>query len=119
MFNVWLPAVLESRAKGHGDAAIKEALGDFVLYSRTFFYQRTTHIAELIQMIDSGRMSGFSCKCFTQAYSPDGADFSLLGRCVDGSNSTRQTEIPSYMYTVHWSLDFCVHPRRTKVGCGH
>ncbi|WVO22829.1 uncharacterized protein IAS62_004172 [Cryptococcus decagattii] len=33
MFNVWLPAVLESRAKGHGDAAIKEALGDFVLYS--------------------------------------------------------------------------------------
>lgn len=36
MFNVWLPAVLESRAKGHGDAAIKEALGDFVLYSRRF-----------------------------------------------------------------------------------
>ncbi|WVQ83853.1 hypothetical protein IAT38_005997 [Cryptococcus sp. DSM 104549] len=33
MFNVWLPSVLESRAKGEGDEAIKEALGDYVLYS--------------------------------------------------------------------------------------
>ncbi|ODN74810.1 hypothetical protein L202_07125 [Cryptococcus amylolentus CBS 6039] len=33
MFNVWLPAVLESRASGDGDDAITEALGDFVLYS--------------------------------------------------------------------------------------
>ncbi|WVQ75341.1 hypothetical protein IAR50_004960 [Cryptococcus sp. DSM 104548] len=33
MFNVWLPAVLESRASGQGDDAITEALGDFVLYS--------------------------------------------------------------------------------------
>ena len=34
MFNVWLPAVLESRATGEGDEAIKEALMEFVLYSR-------------------------------------------------------------------------------------
>jgi hypothetical protein len=33
MFNVWLPAVLESRASGEGDAAIKQALQEFVLYS--------------------------------------------------------------------------------------
>jgi hypothetical protein len=33
MFNVWLPAVLESRAKGDGDEAIKQALQEFVLYS--------------------------------------------------------------------------------------
>ena len=33
MFNVWLPAVLESRAKGEGDEAIKQALQEFVLYS--------------------------------------------------------------------------------------
>ena len=33
MFNVWLPAVLESRAAGEGDGAIKSALGEFVLYS--------------------------------------------------------------------------------------
>ncbi|WWC67456.1 uncharacterized protein I206_101364 [Kwoniella pini CBS 10737] len=33
MFNVWLPSVLESKASGEGDEAIKEALGDFVLYS--------------------------------------------------------------------------------------
>ena len=33
MFNVWLPAVLESRATGEGDEAIREALKDFVLYS--------------------------------------------------------------------------------------
>ena len=33
MFNVWLPAVLESRATGEGDEAIKEALREFVLYS--------------------------------------------------------------------------------------
>lgn len=33
MFNVWLPAVLESRATGKGDEAIKEALSEFVLYS--------------------------------------------------------------------------------------
>merc|ERR1711879_1128619 len=33
MFNVWLPAVLESRAKGDGDQAIKQALQEFVLYS--------------------------------------------------------------------------------------
>ncbi|RXK39614.1 membrane transporter [Tremella mesenterica] len=33
MFNVWLPAVLESRAKGEGDEAIREALTEFVLYS--------------------------------------------------------------------------------------
>jgi hypothetical protein len=33
MFNVWLPAVLESRAKGEGDQAIKQALQEFVLYS--------------------------------------------------------------------------------------
>jgi hypothetical protein len=35
MFNVWLPAVLESRAKGEGDEAIKQALQEFVLYSGT------------------------------------------------------------------------------------
>ncbi|WRT65227.1 uncharacterized protein IL334_002170 [Kwoniella shivajii] len=33
MFNVWLPSVLESKASGEGDEAIKEALGDYVLYS--------------------------------------------------------------------------------------
>lgn len=33
MFNVWLPAVLESRAQGEGDQAIKQALQEFVLYS--------------------------------------------------------------------------------------
>ena len=33
MFNVWLPAVLESRAKGEGDEAIRSALKEFVLYS--------------------------------------------------------------------------------------
>lgn len=33
MFNVWLPAVLESRAQGEGDEAIREALREFVLYS--------------------------------------------------------------------------------------
>jgi hypothetical protein len=33
MFNVWLPAVLESRAKGEGDQAIRSALTEFVLYS--------------------------------------------------------------------------------------
>jgi hypothetical protein len=33
MFNVWLPAVLESRAKGDGDEAIRSALKEFVLYS--------------------------------------------------------------------------------------
>jgi hypothetical protein len=33
MFNVWLPAVLESRAEGEGDEAIRAALKDFVLYS--------------------------------------------------------------------------------------
>ncbi|KAK8846568.1 hypothetical protein IAR55_005654 [Kwoniella newhampshirensis] len=33
MFSVWLPAVLESRASGEGNEAIKEALNDFVLYS--------------------------------------------------------------------------------------
>ena len=33
MFNVWLPAVLESRASGEGDDAIREALQEFVLYS--------------------------------------------------------------------------------------
>ncbi|WWC87375.1 uncharacterized protein L201_002264 [Kwoniella dendrophila CBS 6074] len=33
MFNVWLPSVLESKATGEGDEAIKEALGDYVLYS--------------------------------------------------------------------------------------
>lgn len=33
MFNVWLPAVLESRASGEGDEAIKQALQEFVLYS--------------------------------------------------------------------------------------
>ncbi|WWD21884.1 hypothetical protein CI109_106372 [Kwoniella shandongensis] len=33
MFNVWLPSVLESRASGEGDEAIKEALNDYVLYS--------------------------------------------------------------------------------------
>jgi hypothetical protein len=36
MFNVWLPAVLESRAKGDGDEAIKQALQEFVLYSGKF-----------------------------------------------------------------------------------
>ncbi|KAK4685766.1 hypothetical protein P7C73_g4374, partial [Tremellales sp. Uapishka_1] len=35
MFNVWLPAVLESRASGEGDEAIREALREFVLYSRS------------------------------------------------------------------------------------
>jgi hypothetical protein len=33
MFNVWLPAVLESRSEGEGDEAIKSALQKFVLYS--------------------------------------------------------------------------------------
>ncbi|ORX36134.1 major facilitator superfamily domain-containing protein [Kockovaella imperatae] len=33
MFNVWLPAVLESRASGEGDEAIRSALSEFVLYS--------------------------------------------------------------------------------------
>ncbi|WVW78971.1 hypothetical protein I302_100934 [Kwoniella bestiolae CBS 10118] len=33
MFNVWLPSVLESKATGEGDEAIKEALSDYVLYS--------------------------------------------------------------------------------------
>lgn len=33
MFNVWLPAVLESRAEGEGDEAIRYALKEFVLYS--------------------------------------------------------------------------------------
>lgn len=33
MFNVWLPAVLESRSEGEGDEAIKSALTKFVLYS--------------------------------------------------------------------------------------
>ncbi|WVR04249.1 hypothetical protein IAU60_001249 [Kwoniella sp. DSM 27419] len=33
MFNVWLPSVLESKATGEGDEAIKEALNDYVLYS--------------------------------------------------------------------------------------
>lgn len=34
MFNVWLPAVLEDRAEGEGDQAIRVALKEFVLYSR-------------------------------------------------------------------------------------
>ena len=33
MFNVWLPATLESRAKGEGDEAIRSALTEYVLYS--------------------------------------------------------------------------------------
>lgn len=33
MFNVWLPAVLESRAQGEGDQAIRAALKEYVLYS--------------------------------------------------------------------------------------
>ena len=35
MFNVWLPAVLESRSEGEGDEAIKSGLTKFVLYSGT------------------------------------------------------------------------------------
>ena len=45
MFNVWLPAVLESRASGEGDAAIKQALQEFVLYSCESHIQN--HVAEL------------------------------------------------------------------------
>lgn len=33
MFNVWLPAVLESRSEGEGDEVIRSALMKFVLYS--------------------------------------------------------------------------------------
>jgi hypothetical protein len=33
MFNVWLPAVLESRAEGEGDEVIKMALREFMLYA--------------------------------------------------------------------------------------
>lgn len=33
MFNVWLPAVLESKAEGEGDAAIKYALQEMVMYA--------------------------------------------------------------------------------------
>ena len=36
MFNVWLPAVLENRAAGEGDEAIRSALKEFVLYSSEF-----------------------------------------------------------------------------------
>lgn len=39
MFNVWLPAVLESRATGEGDEAIKEALSEFVLYSSALSFR--------------------------------------------------------------------------------
>ena len=37
MFNVWLPAVLESRSEGEGDEAIKSGLTKFVLYSGMSF----------------------------------------------------------------------------------
>ena len=38
MFNVWLPAVLENRATGEGDEAIREALTEFVLYSSWSYF---------------------------------------------------------------------------------
>jgi len=54
MFNVWLPAVLESRAKGDGDEAIKQALQEFVLYSgKPGFLSRNNKLTlQLLDVLD-------------------------------------------------------------------
>jgi hypothetical protein len=58
MFNVWLPAVLEDRAEGEGDQAIRVALKEFVLYSRELGASYGSCLCSLGLISFSCRMSG-------------------------------------------------------------
>lgn len=47
MFNVWLPAVLESRAEGEGDEVIKMALREFMLYAGQLYLFSVQALADV------------------------------------------------------------------------
>ena len=84
MFNVWLPAVLESRASGSGDDAIREALQEFVLYS-------------LAGCPGSMVRTGFSIGLLTSDW------------CVHGANSFGASQVPRHRHNGHGFIDVRIH----------
>lgn len=96
MFNVWLPAVLESRAEGEGDQAIRSALKEFVLYSSELLHPRLVvpelNASRWMSRVDRRRM--------------------------DDSDSIGTKEVFGYMYDCDGSFDVCVYQGLGRVGGG-
>lgn len=112
MFNVWLPAVLEDRAEGEGDEAIRYALKEIVLYSR----MSDLHSVSKASLRRTYRVLLHRCRARRLAKAHSRRLPRLDRWSMDDPNFARTSQILGYMHGYNGTFDLCIYQGQLELG---